>query len=358
MSSQFPSNNPTGYFGITPTTPGQNWYKRRDPLSSDYKNYCIGDRWINEDLLSIWALVGKTASGGTWVPLGGGNVAVNGLLLDDANTAYPNAGIITLTGDSAQGISTSLPIANTAEITIANAAAAQKGVVQSSSVVHGVLIGGATQELIKSTTAGTSGQILQSKGAATDPAWTTATYPATTTSGQVLLSTATNQIDSSPSITASSTGIISTPYQSGASAYLSVDVANQTGNGDDAIVVFNAEDYDIQGEYDFATGIFTAKNAGIYLVMCNVLLDNIGAANTSGELRIRKNAFTYWKSQFNPTASKDVGSQLTINGSVTINCAVGDELKVIVNIYNDTKTVGFKAGASGASTTFQIAKIA
>lgn len=357
MSSQFPSYNPTGYFGTNFTNPGQNYFERRDPLPTDIK-YVVGSRWINTVSNTFWVLGSVVNKVANWVVCGGGALAVQELLMDDANLVSPVAGVIALTGDSTQGISTSMPVGGTAEITVANSAAAQKGVVKTNSVVHGVLLGGATQELITSTTAGTSGQILQSAGAAADPTWTTATYPATTTSGQVLLSSATNVVSSSAHITATTAGAVTMPLQSGASAYLNNDIANQTGNGDDAIIVFDAEDYDIQSEYNTATGIFTVKTAGIYLVMCNILLDNIGAANTSGDLRIRKNASTYWKAQFNPTASKDSGSQLTVNGSVTINCAVGDALKVIVNVYNDTKTVGFKAGASGASTTFQIAKIA
>jgi len=41
---------------------------------------------------------------------------------------------------------------------------------------------------------GTSGQLFQSKGASTDPAYTTATYPSTTTINQILYSSAANTI--------------------------------------------------------------------------------------------------------------------------------------------------------------------
>lgn len=357
MSSQNPSYNPTGYLGTNYTNPGQNYFERRDPLSTDI-HYPVGARWINTASNTFWVLGSVVNKVANWIVCGGGSLAVQEILLDDANLVSPVAGVITLVGDATQGVSTFMPVAGTAEITIADAAAAQKGVVQSSSVVHGVLIGGATQEIITSSTAGTSGQILQSSGAASDPTWTTATYPATTTSGQVLLSSATNVIASSAYITATSAGIISTSSQSGSSAYLSGDVANQTGDGTDVAIVFDAEDYDIQSEYSTSTGLFTAKTAGIYLVTCNVLLDNIGAAHTSGNLRIKKNASTYWKAQFNPAASMDSGNQFSALGSLPIKCSANDTLQVLILVDGGTKTVGLKAGTSGASTTFQVSKIA
>ncbi len=59
---------------------------------------------------------------------------------------------------------------------------------------HGVLIGEATSS-IAATSAGSSGQHLQSQGASADPTWTTATFPATaTTTGQILRADGTNWV--------------------------------------------------------------------------------------------------------------------------------------------------------------------
>jgi len=61
---------------------------------------------------------------------------------------------------------------------------------------HGVLIGSGTSA-ITTTAAGTSGQVLQSAGASSDPIFSTATFPATAgTSGNVLTSDGTNFISS------------------------------------------------------------------------------------------------------------------------------------------------------------------
>jgi len=58
---------------------------------------------------------------------------------------------------------------------------------------HGVLVGAGTSSIV-ALAAGTANQVLQSGGAGADPAYSTATYPATTTINQVLYSSANNTI--------------------------------------------------------------------------------------------------------------------------------------------------------------------
>jgi hypothetical protein len=63
---------------------------------------------------------------------------------------------------------------------------------------HGVLLGAGTGN-VAATAAGSAGQVLQSGGASADPAYSTATYPATAgTSGNVLTSDGTNWTSSAP----------------------------------------------------------------------------------------------------------------------------------------------------------------
>ena len=68
-----------------------------------------------------------------------------------------------------------------------------------------IIYGGASGAATK-LVAGTSGQILQSGGAAA-PAWTTATYPATTTANSVLYSTATNVVGDNANLTFDGTNL-------------------------------------------------------------------------------------------------------------------------------------------------------
>src|SRR5882757_3950536 len=64
---------------------------------------------------------------------------------------------------------------------------------QSGLTAHGVLLGQGSSPFV-ATAAGSLGQLLQSKGASADPAYTTATYPATTTINQILYSSSNNTI--------------------------------------------------------------------------------------------------------------------------------------------------------------------
>lgn len=59
---------------------------------------------------------------------------------------------------------------------------------------HAVLVGAGTTTITKVGPTATAGQVLQSAGAAADPAFSTATYPLTTTINQILYSSATNTV--------------------------------------------------------------------------------------------------------------------------------------------------------------------
>lgn len=59
---------------------------------------------------------------------------------------------------------------------------------------HAVLVGAGTATITNVGPTATSGQVLQSLGAAADPAFSTATYPSTTTINQILYSSSTNTV--------------------------------------------------------------------------------------------------------------------------------------------------------------------
>lgn len=362
MSSQFPSNNPTGYVGILPTSPGQNWFRKRDPLPTDFKNYSIGDRWINTTLLSIWAMVGRSATAGFWAPLGGGGVAIGSLLLDDSNLVTAIGGTVSLTGDSAKGVSTFMPGLATAEITIADSSTIQKGVVilaTNAEAIAGVdttkamtsddvsaklgpmtanslLVGQGLGSAFTSVGPGVVGQALVSSGPGVDPQFTS-------------------------NLVVGSTGIVTTPNQSGSSAYKSADSANQTGDLTPVQLVYDVEDYDLRSEYDTATGIFTATAAGLYQINFAVLLKNLTAAHNVGNIQIYKGPallpVLWWQYQFNPGASMDSASQYSAIGCAIVALAAGEVISTFVTVGGSTKTITI-AGTTNVHTQMQISKIA
>jgi len=77
---------------------------------------------------------------------------------------------------------------------------------------HAVLVGAGTTTITKVGPTATAGQVLQSAGAAADPAFSTATYPSTTTVSQILYSSATNVVSglataNSAALVTNSTGV-------------------------------------------------------------------------------------------------------------------------------------------------------
>ena len=63
--------------------PGGIWEDTRNPTSNDFKNFAIGNTWINFVALTAWVMVDRTASNGTWIQMGAAGT-----------------GILTITGDA------------------------------------------------------------------------------------------------------------------------------------------------------------------------------------------------------------------------------------------------------------------
>ena len=70
---------------------------------------------------------------------------------------------------------------------------------------HSLLVGAGTTTITKVGPSATTGQILQSQGSTTDPAFSTATYPSTTTINQILYSSSANVVGG---ITAGNNGVL------------------------------------------------------------------------------------------------------------------------------------------------------
>lgn len=117
----------------------------------------------------------------------------------DANGFVSLAGsgpALTITGNSGGALPTS---ANNWNIvgsgSITNAGAGSTLTVQLTGLTnHAVLVGAGTATITKVGPTATAGQVLQSAGAAADPAFSTATYPSTTTVSQILYSSSTNVV--------------------------------------------------------------------------------------------------------------------------------------------------------------------
>lgn len=115
---------------------------------------------------------------------------------------------------------------------------------------HAVLLGAGTATITNLPTTSTAGQVLQTTGSATDPAYSTATYPSTTTMNQVLYSSATNTIAGLPTI---NRGAFTT-NSSGVPTLVSL-------NGDGRIVIGSASSQPAFGTLTPGTGISITNGA-------------------------------------------------------------------------------------------------
>lgn len=113
-------------------------------------------------------------------------------------------------------------------------------------------------------------------------------------------------------------------YQPSAFAVkLSADINNVTGNGTEYTVLFNNEIYDYLNEYVAATGRFTPKRTGKYLLSCCLKM-NIPSGSTTALVRIATSNFTYEIYRGSFANQVDASGKVTINGAVIADMDVND----------------------------------
>lgn len=69
-------------YPATSSLPVQTWQDTRDPTINDFRNFQIGNTWVNTSNQSVWFMVDKTGTTGVWV-----------------QGASSGTGILTITGD-------------------------------------------------------------------------------------------------------------------------------------------------------------------------------------------------------------------------------------------------------------------
>ena len=137
-------------------------------------------------------IAGNTGSvmGHSLTLVGSGGLTVTGS--GSTLTISGGGGVASLTGDTGSALTGALKVAGGNNITTA-ASGSNITVNVSGTTQHTIQIGSAAGAL-SSFILGTSGAILQSQGAAADPLWSIASYPATAAIGDVLIATAGNTI--------------------------------------------------------------------------------------------------------------------------------------------------------------------
>ena len=113
----------------------------------------------------------------------------------DAGNAFPDGGILNVVGGI--NISTQAPVADgdTVQIDLDGIVPVASGGTGANTLTDHAVLVGAGVAAVTTLGLGTANQVLQSGGAAADPDWSTATYPATSVQGDVIYSSADNTIE-------------------------------------------------------------------------------------------------------------------------------------------------------------------
>jgi hypothetical protein len=202
---------------------------------------------------------------------------------------------------------------------------------------YDVIVGGSTSSTLSSVGPGSAGQVLRSGGNAANPAYSTATYPATAgTSGNVLTSDGTNWNSTAP---ASLVGF---------SANASANISNVSGDGTQYQILFDQTSLDTASAFNTSTGLYTFPNTGLWLITGLFFPFNLGVGHTLVLMSLQTTSINYGLLYFNPVAMAS-GTQINMTYSTIIQATVGETAYLKFEAAGSTKTVGIGGGALGAS---------
>lgn len=129
-------------------------------------------------------------------------------------------------------------------------------------------------------------------------------------------------------------------------AYPSSDLVDVTGDGTVYLMIFDSEQFDIGGNYDTSTGLFTAPATGKYMFTASLEMEDLTTSHTSvkiyfsgdpGQFRGYDDSFQY--SQF------VTGGIYVCNIRSQFEMTAADQVGFYVTIYNGTKVVDIASAA-------------
>ena len=145
-------------------------------------------------------------------------------------------------------------------------------------------------------------------------------------------------------------GEVTMPSQPAFSAFNNATLADQTGNGANPTIRFNAEHFDIGSNFNTSTSTFTAPVTGIYLLMVRVYWDGRSSASHQYAVTILTNNRNY-ENQWDLVSGT---SGFQIQDQVLTHMTAGHTATVKAAIYGEgSNQVDLVGDAAGRHTTFQ-----
>lgn len=249
--------------------------------------------------------------------------------------------------------------------------AVQNGVItedDTGNLTQSASVSGAALSITTSNTSNTASSVAKNQltvaGTSAGDAFQTFTVSGTTNWSQGVDNSASDSFVISAStalgttnvMSIATTGEINMPLQSAFLAYRNLDVADVTGDGTVYTIIFNVERYDQNADFNTTTGTFTAPVTGKYLFVCELGLEQLGAAHTSLELNLVTSDYTFGLSQLNPGVIIS-GSDLALTTAAYGDMDATDTATITVTVSGSTKTVDLAGGVLARSSRFGAALI-
>lgn len=144
-----------------------------------------------------------------------------------------------------------------------------------------------------------------------------------------------------------------TPIDSAFFAYINTAAPNVTGDGTLYTVVWDAEDLDLNNDYNTSTGVFTAPFDGYFVFHASALLDGMTSSHTDGKFRFRVNGNQIGSSERgNYYNQATPGGNLHHSISSMFVLSANDTVEVILQVGGGTKVVGTLTGSPVRASTF------
>lgn len=134
-----PASRPNAYTGIKQTRPPQRYAYAYPPTSNDYKNFDVGDEWLDKSTSIWWVLCKKLQGVSTWEKMAGPGTSLEAVITDSGTAVPDSDNDINLLGTSADGIHTAGAV-STVTLHIDQATTTQRGTLETATDAEAVAI--------------------------------------------------------------------------------------------------------------------------------------------------------------------------------------------------------------------------